>query len=64
MKTLTIKEVIVKPPIVHTYKRRGKMVKAQKANDQGIEKDCESGACGEVKMLGFYTLSNKIPNYG
>ena len=33
---------------MHTYKRRGKMVKAQKGNDQGIiEKEGKSGAHGE-----------------
>ena len=39
---------IVRPPIVHTYKRRGKKVNVQASDNEGmIEKDRASGAHGE-----------------
>ena len=39
---------IVRPPIVHTYKRRGRKVNVQAPNDEGIiEKDRVGGAHGE-----------------
>ena len=35
----------VRPPIVHTYKRRGRKVNGKTANDERMmERDCASGA--------------------
>ena len=39
---------IVRPPIIPTYKRKGKKVNSLATNDEGIiGKDRARGACGE-----------------
>jgi len=41
---------VVRPPIVHTYKRKDERVNVQAANDEGMmEKDRASGAHGQER---------------